>query len=248
MKNNPSRNDKIFDIILEESFDKYANDIAKNDIECEMTEEELQIMENKENSIYNKLMKDIDANKKIRISTKKVCILVAILLLGVIGVSFGAPAIYTWVQRTNLSVSENEINITTNTLVFEDYKSITNFKNKKSIIVPNHLPEGMELIRLNDEENSLDFYYKKDDIFLTITMFYDFETSTETIDTENNNYTIRESNILGVQCKIITMTSESGLTIHSVYWDSDNTSYSLMTNVSEEELNKILENLVYFEE
>ena len=47
MKNNPSRNDKIFDIILEESFDKYANDIAKNDIECEMTEEELQIMENK---------------------------------------------------------------------------------------------------------------------------------------------------------------------------------------------------------
>ena len=77
---------------------------------------------------------------------------------------------------------------------------------------------------------------------------YDMESSTQTIDTENNNYTVRDSVILDMQCKIITLTSEAGLTIHSVYWNSDNTSYTLMTNVTEEELGKILENLIYFEE
>lgn len=248
MNNNTSRNDKIFDIVLEESFGKYTNDIAKKDVECEMSEEEKLTMEDKEKVIYDKLLKDIGGHKKSHISVKKICVLVAILLLGIICVSFGASAVYSWMRRTNLSISETEINITAGKLIFEDYNSITNYKNKKSIIIPNWLPEGMELNKLNDEESFLDFHYRKDDKFITMVMVYDFAASTETIDIENNTYTIRESNILGMQCKILSMTSEAGLTIHSVYWDSNNTSYTLMTNVTEEELNKILENLIYFEE
>ena len=248
MKNNSDRNDKFFDIILEESLDKYSDDIASQDIDCNMTEEEIQTMENKEKVIYDKLIKNIDSDKKSYISIRKTIILVAILLFGVIGVSFGAPAIYNWFQRSNMEMSGTDLNIFTEKLIFEDYNNIKNFKNKPEIIIPNWLPDGMELTKINDEENSLVLFYKKNDHFVTMDIVYDMESSTQTIDTENNNYTVRDSVILDMQCKIITLTSEAGLTIHSVYWNSDNTSYTLMTNVTEEELDKILENLIYFEE
>ena len=248
MKNNSDRNDKFFDIILEESLDKYSDDIASQDIDCNMTEEEIRTMENKEKVIYDKLIKNIDSDKKSYISIRKTIILVAILLFGVIGVSFGAPAIYNWFQRSNMEMSGTDLNIFTEKLIFEDYNNIKNFKNKPEIIIPNWLPDGMELTKINDEENSLVLFYKKNDHFVTMDIVYDMESSTQTIDTENNNYTVRDSVILDMQCKIITLTSEAGLTIHSVYWNSDNTSYTLMTNVTEEELGKILENLIYFEE
>ena len=248
MKNNSDRNDKFFDIILEESLDKYSDDIASQDIDCNMTEEEIRTMENKEKVIYDKLIKNIDSDKKSYISIRKTIILVAILLFGVIGVSFGAPAIYNWFQRSNMKMSGTDLNIFTEKLIFEDYNNIKNFKNKPEIIIPNWLPDGMELTKINDEENSLVLFYKKNDHFVTMDIVYDMESSTQTIDTENNNYTVRDSVILDMQCKIITLTSEAGLTIHSVYWNSDNTSYTLMTNVTEEELGKILENLIYFEE
>ncbi len=252
MKNNPSRNDKVFDIILEESFDKYATDVANCNVECEMTEAEIQVMESKEKTIYNKLIKNIEVNKKVHISIRKISILVAILLLGVIVVSFGSPVIHTWFQRSNMKMSGTDLNIVTKKYVFEGYNDIKNFENKSAIIIPNWLPEGMELIKLNDDNNFLGFFYKNSTSsnasYVSMSTMYNVETSTETIATENNNYTIEDSVILNMQCKIITLTSETGLVVRTVHWDSGDTSYKLMTNVSEEEFNKILENLVYFEE
>ncbi len=252
MKNNPSRNDKVFDIILEESFDKYATDVANFNVECEMTEAEIQAMESKEKTIYNKLIKNIEGNKKGHISIRKISILVAILLLGAIVVSFGSPIIHTWFKRSNMNMSGTDLNIVTKKLVFDDYNNITNFENKSVIIIPNWLPEGMELVKLNDDNNFLDFFYKSSTStsasYVSMSTMYNIEASTETIATENNIYNIEDSMILNMQCKIVTLTNEAGLVVRTAYWDSADTSYRLMTNVSEEEFNKILENLVYFEE
>lgn len=248
MKNNSNRNDKVFDIILEESLDKYANDVANCDIECEMTEDEILTMESKEKSIYNKLMKDINGSKKSHISLKKVCVLVAVLLLGVIVVSFGASAVYTWIQRTNMSISGTDINVDTKKLIFEDYNNIRNFENKSEIIIPNWLPEGMELAIITDEIHSLDMHYKSEFGWLTIRTRTEFDTENSKIDTQNNEFNIKIDDILGVECRIVEMTTESGFTMYSAYWNSNSSSYTLMTNVSEEEFEKILENLIYLED
>lgn len=248
MKNNSNRNDKIFDIILEESFDKYSKDTSSFDIDFQMSEEEISTMEAKENSIHNKLMKGIDSENRKHISVKKICILIAVLLLGIICASFAVSAVHTWIQRTHISQDGTEIIVTTQKLIFEDYSNIRNFKNKNVIIIPNWLPEGMELNKVNDDEVSVKLYYKSDDKYVSLNILHGFSSGSSKIATENNSISMREANILGMQCKIITVTNELGYIAHTVYWNSDNTEYQMMTNVSEEELDKILENLIYFEE
>ncbi len=248
MKNNSNRNDKIFDIILEESFDKYSKDTSSFDIDFQMSEEEIKAMEDKEKSIHNKLMKGIDSENRKHISVKKICILVAVLLLGIICASFAVSAVHTWIQRTHISQDGTEIIVTTQKLIFEDYNNIRNFENKNVIIIPNWLPEGMELNKIDDDVHCVNFYYKNNDKFMTLSTLHGYSSTNVKIDTENNNTTIREANVLGMRCKIITMTNELGYVAHSVFWNSNDAEYEMMTNVSEEELNKILANLIYFEE
>ena len=247
MKNNASRDDKIFDIILEEAFDEYAAELANEESKYQMTEDEILKMESNEKTIYNKLIKDINSDNKIHISFKKICIMVAIFMFAIIVVSFGASAVYTWIQRTNMSMSGTDLNIYTKTLIFEDYNNIKRFKNKSEIIIPNWLPEGMEINNMTDEEETLVIFYKSEVDWVTINVSSSFDSSVK-IDTENNLFNTRTGKILDMECKIVEMTSEAGLTVYSAYWNSNNSSYTLMTNVSEEEFNKILENLIFFKE
>lgn len=248
MKKPMDRNDKMFDIILEEAFGKYAKDIANEEPEYEMTEEEIRIMESKEQIIYNKLMKEIDAEKKKKFPIKKVGILVAVLVLGITAVSIGASALRDWWQRTNVSMSGTDLNVNTKKLTFDDYKNIRNFENQAEIIVPNWLPECMELTKLKDETDTLDLGYQKGDRWITIYTKTDFSSQNEKIDTKNNDYVIENFEVLGMECRIIKSVSETNHTMYSAHWNSNNTHYTLMTNVSEEDFNKILENLRYLED
>lgn len=248
MSNNTSRSDKMFDIILEEAVNKYANDVSYLEVECEMTEEEIRTMEAKEKIIYNKLMKGINTNKNSRLSIKKICILVAILLIGIIGITMCTSAVKNLVNRSKITMSGTDIKITTERLFFGDYDTIENFQEKSKILIPNWLPEGMKIDKITDYSNLLAVQYRNESNFITITTDYDFGVSTQKIATENNEYSIKETEVLGMKCTAVTVTSEIGLTAHSAYWSSENTSYSLITNLSEEEFYKILKNLVYFEE
>ena len=247
MKNNISRNDKIFDVILEEAFDEYTTELANEESECEMTEDELLKMEITEKTIYNKLMKDINKDNKIHISFKKICILVAIFVFIAVVASFGTSAVYTWIQRTNMSMSGTDLNIYTKTLIFEDYNNIKHFENKSEIIIPNWLPEGMEINNMTDEQETLVIFYKNEAEWVTINANSTFDTSVK-IATENNDFKTGTGKVLDMECSIVEMTSEAGLTVYSAYWNSNNSSYTLMTNVSKEEFYKILENLIFFEE
>lgn len=248
MKKPMDRNDKMFDIILEEAFEKYAKDIANEEPEYEMTEEEIRIMESKEQIIYNKLMKEIDAEKKKKFPIKKVGILVAVLVLGITAVSIGASALRDWWQRTNVSMSGTDLNVDTKKLTFDDYKNIINFENKAEIIVPNWLPECMDLIKINDETDTLNLSYKNGEYWVTITENIYIKSENSKIDTENNNFQTIKGKILDMECSIVEITSERDKKIYTVHWNSNNTNYSLMTNVSEEDFNKILENLRYLED
>lgn len=248
MKKAMDRNNKILDIILEEALDKHVKDVADKELDFEMTDEEIRIMESKEQIIYKKLMKEINTGKKKTFSVKKVCVLVAVFVVAIAAVSIGTSALHEWWQRTNMSMLGTDLNVDTENLTFEDYRNIRNFKNKSEIIVPNWLPEGMELTKIKDEDEAVDLCYNKDIVWIIVTTKTGVSSGNLKIDTENNEYTTENTEILGMECRIVKITSEIGYATYSAYWNSGSTSYILMTNVSEEDFNKILKNLKYFEE
>lgn len=248
MKKAMDRNDKIFDIILEEALEKHVNEFADKEPVFEMPDEEICIMESKEQIIYKKLIKKIDTDKKKKFSIKKICVLVAVFIVAIATVSIGVSALHEWWQRTNMSMSGNDLNVDTENLTFDDYRNIRNFKNKCEIIIPNWLPKGMELTKVNDEDETIDLYYKKNSVWATITAKTAFISENEKIDTENNEYTTYNSEVLDMECKIVKTTSETGFTMWSAYWNSGSTNYILLSNAPEEDFNKILKNLKYFEE
>lgn len=247
MKNSTDRNEKVFDIILEEAFDKYAKDVADYEFECEMSEEDIRIMESKKDHIYNNIMKEINKDKKKPFSVKLIMPLVAILIL-VLAYSSNAFAFRTFLHETFMSLTGTDLNFNTKKLVFEDYNNITNFENKDEIIVPNWLPNGMKLERVEDGNDFLDLYFKKDVYWLSLKSKAISDGDVTNVETENNFYNISKKVVLGMDCTIVEISSETGLTTYIVNWNSDDVNYSMMTNVPEDDFNKVLKNLQYLED
>lgn len=247
MKESMDRNDKVFDIILEEAFDKYAKDAANYEPETEMSEEDIRIMDSKKDSIYNNIMKEIDKDKKKNLPFKLVIPLVAVLIL-VLAYSTNTFAFRTFLHQTFMSLTGTDLNFNTKKLVFEDYNNITNFENKEEIIIPNWLPEDMILYKITDEYGTLDLHFKNDTNWLTLRIKLSHDNSKTKIETENNTYTLRKDNILNMDCTIVEMVSETNLIMYAAYWNSDNVNYNILTNISEGDFNKILKNLQYLED
>lgn len=247
MKESMDRNDKIFDIILDEAFDKYAKDAANFEPETEMTEEDIRIMDSKKDNIYNNIMKEIDKDKKKNLPFKLVIPLVAILIL-VVAYSSNAFAFRTFLHQTFMSLTGTDLNFNTKKLAFEDYDNIVNFENKDEIIVPNWLPKEMTLAKVNDKSDILDLYFKKNEYWISIKIKTASNQDLTRVETENNNYNIRKDIILGMDCSIVEIISETNLKIYIVQWNSDNSNYSLVTNIPENDFDKVLKNLQYLEE
>lgn len=247
MKQLMDRNDKIFDIILDEAFDKYAKDAANYEPETEMTEEDIYIMDSKKDGIYNNIMKEIDKDKKKKSPLKLVIPLVAVLIL-VLAYSTNTFAFRTFLHQTFMSLTGTDLNFNTKKLVFEDYSNIVNFENKEKIIVPNWLPEGMKLERVEDGNDFLDLYFRNDVYWISLKTKSISDGDVTNVETENNNYNVRKEFVLSMDCRIVEMASEAGLTMYAAYWNSDNLNYSLLTNIPEDDFNKIIKNLQYFED
>lgn len=247
MKESMDRNDKVFDIILEEAFDKYAKDVADYEPETEMAEEDIRIMEDKKDNIYNNIMKEIDKDKKKKSPLKLIIPLVAVLIL-VLAYSTNTFAFRTFLHQTFMSLTGTDLNVKTKKLVFEDYSNITNFESKEEIIIPNWLPEGMELERVVDEAKYLLLHYKYNECWVSISTKLAYDEDVSKIETENNDYVIRKENVLDMDCRIVEMVSETGLTMRAAYWSSKDLNYTLLTNISEDDFNKVLKKLQYLED
>lgn len=70
------------------------------------------------------------------------------------------------------------------------------------------------------------------------------ESKTEMV-TENNQYKVRDINVLDMQGVLVKMTGELGTTTYTAIWNSDTTMYELFSNVSEKEFNAILNTLKF---
>ncbi len=247
MKNSMDRNDKVFDIILEEAFDKYSKDVAYYEPETEMTEEDIRVMDSKKDRIYNNIMKEINKDNKKTVSVKLIIPLVAILIL-VVAYSTNTFAFRTFLHQTFMTLTGTDLNVKTKKIMFEDYNNITSFEYKDEIIIPNWLLEGMMITKIADGEENLTLQYKNDDYWMTLRMKASHDSSETKIETENNNYTVRKDKILGMECRMVEIVSETTLKTHMAYWNSDHINYTIVTNIPEGDFNKILENLQYLED
>ena len=248
MKESMDRNDKVFDIILEEAFDKYAKDVADYEPEVEMTEEDVRIMDSKKDNIYNNIMEEIDKDKKKKFPAKIIIPLVAVLTLGIITASFNVSAVREFWHRTYTSLVGTGLNINTEKTFDESYSEITKFKLKEKILIPTWLPSDMKLTRISDSETYVETCYNNTDIWITLKTEVISYNTNKKIQTMDNDYISYESKVLGMECNIVEITSESNLKIYVADCCSDNINYTLMTNGSKEMFEKILKNLNFFEE
>ena len=200
-----------------------------------MTEEEIRIMDSKKDSIYNNIIKDIDKTRKKKLPVKLMVPLVAILIL-VVAYSSNVFAFRTFLHQTFMTLTGTDLNVKTKKLTFENYNNIVKFEEKEEIIVPEWLPENMTLFKIHDEFGTLDLHFKSDTNWLTLRMKLSQENSKTKIETENNTYKIRKDKILGMECRIIEIVSETDLKTHMVYWNSNITNYSIISDVSEKNL------------
>ena len=247
MKESMDRNDKVFERLLEEGFDKYAKHAADYEPEVEMTEEDIRIMDSKKDNIYNNIMKEIDSDKKKKLPFKLVIPLVAILIL-VVAYSSNAFAFRTFLHETIMSLTGTYHNFNTKKLIFEDYNNIIKFEERDKIIVPGWLPDDMVLGKLSDGNNFVDMFFENDKGWMSLSVKFNYDEDNMAIETENNNYIIRKDKVLDMDCSIVEITSETNLKTYIVYWSSDVINYNLMTNIQEDDFNKVLKNLQYLED
>ena len=232
---------------LEEAFDKYAKDVAGYETETEMTEEDIRIMDSKKDNIYNNIMKEIDKDKKKKFPAKIIIPLVAILIL-VVAYSSNAFAFRTFLHQTFMTLTGTDLNLNVKKLIFDDYNNIINFETKEDIVIPVWLPDDMELYKIIDEKENLNLYFKTDECWVTLDMKLSSSENITTLETKKNDYHVKKTRILDMDCDVVKMVSEADFIIYSAYFNSENINYSIMTNASKEDFDKILGNLQYLED
>lgn len=241
------RNDKVMDIILEAASDKYAQDIADEDIECDMTIEEEKVMLEQKERIYKNVMSQIRKQEKIRHRSivKKCAVLTASLAI-IIGFAANVSALRIFIFKTYTDMSGTFLNIKTEKVVNESYNVISEFEYKDEIIVPGWLPSKFFLTQITDDYTGVTLEYHSEDSWITIDENTISDSGTETqIETDNNDFSVENNKILNMDGITVEICSETGNNIFIVNWNSDNVKYELSTNCSKIMLDTILHQLKF---
>ena len=245
MKNQKDINEKVFDIVLEESFDKYAEHIAKNEPEYQLTPEDEKIIENSKQRIFDAV---VGGKTPKKISVKKILVLAAVIVvIMAIALAATTSAFRMFLYETYSELTGTKLNIDTKKTVSETY-DIVNFKYKDKVLVPHWLPENMKLIKYTDEEEKLIFKYETNDFWLTIKEKIVTNNFAENIQTEDNIYKTYAIKTKSSDITVVEMISENDTITYTAYWYENNMYYSVRTNVDKVEFENILHHLYPIEE
>ncbi len=241
-------NNKVFDFILGEAMEKYAKDIADEDVPYEMSEEEKAAMEQQKSRIYKKVLAKAPtvAAPRRKIRRKRIIILAAaLIMLLALGLTTSAGRVFLLKTYTNMSGTDLKIH--TSTVSNDQYTKIQKFQAKDEIIIPTLLPSDMKLVEIDDHSLFLQLRYEKGDMWFSITL-EPIEKGSNSIQTENNTYKIEKCKILGMDAQLFEMTSELNFTAITVMWNSDDIQYTLDANMGKKELKTILAGLQYYKQ
>lgn len=245
MSTNRDLNNKLFDIILEEAIDMYAQDISESTFPCDMTDEELKIMFKQKQNIYKNVKSQINKVSKKQHHLLKRCIILAACISLTFVLAINVSAFRVFVYKTYIDMSGTILNMKTNKVSSDNYNNIL-FSQKDEIIIPDWLPPETELSELSGNEHILNLQYENNDIWINITekAIPSIETGLN-IETDNNIFEISDCKILDMEGKIVELISETNYSIFTVKWCSDSTEYEITTNCSKIMLETILANLKY---
>lgn len=246
------RNDKIMDIIIEEAAEKCAQDIENGSFDCDMTPEEEQNMLAMKDEIFGKVLAKIESEEKEqkqennirKMPNRKLIICVAIIALLAIG-ALSVSALRVFVFKTSASLNGDTLIIKTEKIDSAKYDVIQEFEEKDTLIVPGWLPRGMELKKITDDTNEVIIQFENGDEWVNIKESIATDESKIEMVTENNQYKVRDIEILGMPGVLVKITSELGNTNYTAIWNSDTTQYIIDSNVGKKEFNAILNTLKF---
>lgn len=235
-------NEKLFDVMLEEATQKYAEDIAKENID--IPEKELETINSRKKEIYRKTLSKIKKQSGRRLSLKK-CVLIVAVSAIVLTLSLNVSAIRILFFKTYTDISGTILNVKTTKIDDERYNEIVRFEGKSELIIPGWLPPGMELTDVSDNNSFVNFNYTNTKLWITLSEERISEQSETSIETDKNMFKIEDCLILGLKGKIINIKNEDNITNYIVIWNSNNIKYELATNVNKNTLDAILSSLKY---
>lgn len=235
-------NEKLFDVMLEEATQKYAEDIAKENID--IPEKELETINSRKKEIYRKTLSKIKKQSGRRLSLKK-CVLIVAVSAIVLALSLNVSAVKILFFKTYTDISGTILNVKTTKIDDERYNEIVRFEGKSELIIPGWLPPGMELTDVSDNNSFVNFNYTNTKLWITLSEERISEQSETSIETDKNMFKIENCLILGLKGKIINIKNEDNITNYIVIWNSNNIKYELATNVNKNTLDAILSSLKY---
>ena len=234
-------NEKLFDVMLEEATQKYAEDIAKENID--IPEKELETINSRKKEIYRKTLSKIKKQSGRRLSLKK-CVLIVAVSAIVLELSLNVSAVKILFFKTYTDISGTILNVKTTKIDDERYNEIVQFEGKSELIIPGWLPPGMDLTEILDSDTNIVLNYKSNNEWLIFHQNLTDENEAF-FQTDNNKFDIEDTKILDTNGKIVRLTNENGLDAYTVFWTSKNILYKISTNVNKNTLDAILSSLKY---
>lgn len=245
-------NEKIIDDLIESGFDLYIQDIYNED-DTLPPKVEKTAMESKE-GIRRRLQKEIQKsypNQKKRHSRRilRKSLLVAIVFVSLFAIMINVSAFRIFIYKTYVNMQGSVLSVQTDQ-IYQQYETIQKFANKNELIIPNWLPPGTEL-QIQEDELCVNLSYESannGDFYLRLSERVITQAGAKTsLETEQNEYTVEDCNILGMDGKIVYIKSEAGHERYTVVWNSDTTSYELSTNATGIVLEAIMSDLNYYQ-
>lgn len=244
-------NEQKIDFVITQAFEKYAdyvaNEQASDDLEQLLSPEEFAIMEEQRKKVFAKVSKKINndsfSNYRKRV---KVCAILVAVCICIFAVMTNATAFRTFMYKTYVDTKGTVLKLNTNKNIEEDYAFITSFCEMDEVIIPGWLPAGTAIKQAEEAESQLKIKFEGEDLQLALSEISINEGDVNTnVETEDNTYKIENSQVLGMKCQIILITSELDDEMYIVTWNSDKVRYTLSANCSRIMLDSILSELRY---
>ena len=226
MKNQFKEN--IANAVFKEAVDRYAEDIANHEPECDMTDEQIRVMEAQKDDIYKNVIKKV--NKRKGNLCRRILIVAAVLII-ILALALNTSALRLFLYRTYIDIKGNTMNVKTEQTIQEVPLKIENFMYKDEVVVPGWLPPELKLMKIRDFETQFSPYYESADNWLVIYAKANIDDDADkNVNIEQNVASTKDLEIMGEQGQIIEMHLESGDVNYVAVWNTTNIRYEITTN------------------
>lgn len=240
------REEALFDALMKEAVRQYLlefdeqEDVILDEESEARREESLEIVKAR---VLSSLHRERVKRKKL------ICLSAAVIaLVSIIVCTVSVTAFRSHKFKTEAAIDGDIMSISAvNTDFSSEYDAITNFKHKNDIIVPGWLPEGTELVNVEETENRVLLQYEVNDKYIELAEWdIEFDKNDSKRILKDNKGKRKDIDVLGMTGSMATIKYENKSIIREVLWSSDSVIYEIKTDLTRRELNTLIKNLKYY--